>query len=218
MFSDPSGLYIESLWDAFVIVVDSAIYGYDVLHGAPEWQLNLDRAALSLDTMALLVPIVPGGSGRALAFAGVATRGASKVATNTLRGERIAFVGSRVALSTAGSGRFGTHTFTNTGPVPNGGGPHNQVIGSRIKAIANQHPDWTHVGGGGSGVSEGRIYTPLGKKPFRRADITFKKANGQMYYEQVGKKTKGNPVPREVEAMDDIEQATGVRPVFTPYN
>jgi hypothetical protein len=35
----------------------------------------------------------------------------------------------------------------------------------------------------------------------------------------VGRTTKsGNPVSREVRAMDDIENATGIRPNFHPYD
>jgi hypothetical protein len=40
-----------------------------------------------------------------------------------------------------------------------------------------------------------------------------------VYREQGGKTLKsGMPHSREVDALDDIERATGVRPVYTPYD
>jgi hypothetical protein len=36
---------------------------------------------------------------------------------------------------------------------------------------------------------------------------------------QIGKQNlSGTPVAREVQALDDIEAATGIRPIFVPYN
>jgi hypothetical protein len=36
---------------------------------------------------------------------------------------------------------------------------------------------------------------------------------------QVGRQNlDGSPVVREVQALDDIEEATGIRPNFVPYN
>ena len=51
-------------------------------------------------------------------------------------------------------------------------------------------------------------------------DITFEnKETGQIYHENVGQtKADGTAVKREVHAADDVEDATGVRPRFTPYD
>jgi hypothetical protein len=54
----------------------------------------------------------------------------------------------------------------------------------------------------------------------RRPDITFKRPDGTEYHENVGKvRADGTtPVPREVNALDDLERVTGTRPEFTAYN
>jgi hypothetical protein len=54
----------------------------------------------------------------------------------------------------------------------------------------------------------------------RSVDVVGEDANGNVVeMHQVGKQTKkGEPVSREKQAMDDIEDATGMRPKFDPYN
>jgi hypothetical protein len=43
--------------------------------------------------------------------------------------------------------------------------------------------------------------------------------DGRRYRENVGRTTqRGQPVARERRALDDLEQATGTRPRFTPYD
>ena len=107
---------------------------------------------------------------------------------------------------------------TKRGPKPWPTGAHNQKIAQRIKELKNKlGPDWEHVGGGN--LTEEVVDTMGGLKSSRRPDITFRnKKTGEIYREQVGKATKsGNPVAREGDALDDLEQATGIRPGFTPY-
>ena len=64
------------------------------------------------------------------------------------------------------------------------------------------------------------VKTPGGTKKSRRPDITFQnRKTGEIYRENVGKTKKdGTPVKREEEALDDLENETGKRPVFTPYD
>jgi len=65
------------------------------------------------------------------------------------------------------------------------------------------------------------VPTPDGKKKGRFADIASidRATNLPVNYYQIGKTNKnGTPIKREVEAMDDIETATGKRPIFKPYN
>jgi len=65
---------------------------------------------------------------------------------------------------------------------------------------------------------EVQIKTPKGAKSSRWADLVGTK-NGETVYVQVGKQNQdGTPVSREVQAADDIEGATGIRPTFVPYN
>jgi len=96
-------------------------------------------------------------------------------------------------------------------------GPHNQTIQRRINEIQQEHPDWKHIGGGN--LKELKIKTPNGLKSFRRPDISFELPDGSIYNEQVGKiDANGDPVPRELKALEDLEHRLGQRPTFTPYN
>jgi hypothetical protein len=64
------------------------------------------------------------------------------------------------------------------------------------------------------------VPTPNGVKGSRFVDVYGEnKATGQIRMYQVGKtNADGTPVTREVQAMDDIEGATGIRPQFIDYN
>jgi hypothetical protein len=65
---------------------------------------------------------------------------------------------------------------------------------------------------------EVQIKTPNGAKSSRWVDVVGTK-NGQTKMVQIGKQNlSGTPVAREVQALDDIEAATGIRPIFVPYN
>jgi hypothetical protein len=65
---------------------------------------------------------------------------------------------------------------------------------------------------------EVRILTPNGAKSSRYVDV-FGTKNGEARMYQIGRQNlNGTPVAREVQALDDIEGATGVRPTFLPYN
>jgi hypothetical protein len=65
------------------------------------------------------------------------------------------------------------------------------------------------------------IRTPDGRKRGRFVDVTgIDPETGEpVEFHQIGEQTKKNqPVARERHALDDIEQATGIRPKFHPYN
>jgi hypothetical protein len=106
------------------------------------------------------------------------------------------------------------------GPKPKHEGPHNQTVDKRIEELKGKlGEDWEHVGGGSK--TEFTVKTPGGTKDSRRLDITFRnKKTGKLYHEQVGRteKSTGQPVKREREAIDDINEATGIKPKFTPYD
>lgn len=60
--------------------------------------------------------------------------------------------------------------------------------------------------------------TPGGSKSARRPDITMSAPDGSIYRENVGLTDRfGNPVPREILALNDIEAQVGQRPGFSPY-
>lgn len=67
---------------------------------------------------------------------------------------------------------------------------------------------------------EVKVNTPNGEKSKRYIDLEGKNPKtGEVRQIQVGKQNKnGTPVARERRAIDDIKEATGVKPVFVPYN
>jgi len=67
---------------------------------------------------------------------------------------------------------------------------------------------------------EHKVSTPGGRKGTRFVDVVGKDAQRNIVeMHQVGKQTKGgNPVSREVKALEDIHGATGTRPEYHPYN
>jgi hypothetical protein len=67
---------------------------------------------------------------------------------------------------------------------------------------------------------EYKIDTPNGEKSSRYVDVVGKDANGNVVeMHQIGKQTKaGEPVAREKRALDDVQNQTGQRPIFDPYN
>ena len=69
-------------------------------------------------------------------------------------------------------------------------------------------------------VLEHRVSTPGGCKSYRCVDVVGKDAKGNVVEShQIGRQTgAGNPVAREIRALDDIQKATGTRPKFHPYN
>jgi RHS repeat-associated protein len=67
---------------------------------------------------------------------------------------------------------------------------------------------------------EAYIKTPNGAKPYRFADVrSYDPKTGETRFFQAGKTLADNktPVPREVQAMDDIQGAKGIRPQFVDY-
>ena len=65
---------------------------------------------------------------------------------------------------------------------------------------------------------EVRIPTPNGAKSSRWVDVAGYKGDDVRYYQSGRQNLNGSPVSREVQALDDIEGATGIRPSFVPYN
>lgn len=102
-----------------------------------------------------------------------------------------------------------------TPPNPNGrkGGTEHQA---KVKEVAQEvearglQPKTEHM-----------IETPGGSKSKRFVDVvgTDKKTEEVKEMHQVGLQTKkGQPVARERQALDDIQNAEGKRPEFHPYN
>jgi hypothetical protein len=100
-------------------------------------------------------------------------------------------------------------------PNPGGrlGGPEHRATVDEVAAGVESR--------GLEAVREHRVLTPGGERGSRYVDVAGRDpATGEIVeMHQVGRQTAGGqPVAREVRAMDDIECATGCRPEFHPYN
>jgi RHS repeat-associated protein len=62
---DPSGLAVETIWDVGNIAIGAGSLGYNIYHGN-WWDATVDAGGLVLDTVATLVPFLPGGAGMAI--------------------------------------------------------------------------------------------------------------------------------------------------------
>lgn len=102
------------------------------------------------------------------------------------------------------------------GPKTDPEAPHNAKIRSeadKLEAEGN-----TILRGGGR-EKEQLIPTPGGKKSGRRPDILHRSPDGQLRGRNVGKtKADGTPVPREVDALDDLNGPGGLPTDFVPYD
>lgn len=92
------------------------------------------------------------------------------------------------------------------------GGPAHRAAIGRISRLLEES--------GYSVSQEKYIPTPNGAKGYRFADVYGKNdSTGEVRMYQVGRtNANGTPVSREVQAMDDIEGSTGIRPQFIDYN
>lgn len=73
--------------------------------------------------------------------------------------------------------------------------------------------------GGGGLRPERLIPTPCGKKSGRRPDIYYRDGAGKERGVNVGRtKANGDPVPREVDAMNDLTNKGNVPTTFKGYN
>jgi len=108
-------------------------------------------------------------------------------------------------------------------------------VGKLVQAVAVPFMRWGRLGGPAHRAEIARqqsaleeqgykvdrevyIKTSNGAKSGRFADLRGVK-DGETVYVQVGRTNQdGSPVAREVQAMDDIEAETGIRPIFAPYD
>ena len=104
------------------------------------------------------------------------------------------------------------------GPKPGLEGPHNQKIkelAEELKAEGNK----ILRGGKQPGLKEAVIRTPGGEKESRRPDILIETEGGEKRGVNVGKtKADGTPVPREQDALDDLNGPGNLPTDFFPYD
>jgi hypothetical protein len=102
------------------------------------------------------------------------------------------------------------------GPKPGLEGPHNQTIDELAELIESEGGI---VEAGGRRRREELIPTPGGKKCARRPDIIYRDRLGTRRGINVGKQDRhGNPIPREQDALNDLNGPGGLPTRFTPYN
>ncbi|HVG17080.1 MAG TPA: RHS repeat-associated core domain-containing protein [Chitinophagaceae bacterium] len=94
----------------------------------------------------------------------------------------------------------------------NGGPDHQERIGEVEKSLEKEGFDKIE--------KEVLVNTPGGTKQKRYIDVQGTNTKtGDVKQVQVGKENKdGSPVSSERKALDDVENATGTRPKFEPYN
>ncbi|WP_164521391.1 RHS repeat domain-containing protein [Iodobacter ciconiae] len=97
-------------------------------------------------------------------------------------------------------------------PFGKAGGPQHRA---KVKEIVDDIESRGLVAG-----QEHLVRTPSGNKSRRFVDVVARDKKGDVVeMHQVGRQTKGgNPVSREVKALDDIQGASNVRPQYHPYN
>ena len=114
------------------------------------------------------------------------------------------------ACHEAGDGFFGHlgSILTALNPFGKLGGPAHRATVNRLSDMLSKE--------GYEVQREVKIPTPRGSKGSRFVDVLgVKKSIGETQMYQVGASNKdGTPVAREFRALDDIQQATGIRPDF----
>lgn len=97
-----------------------------------------------------------------------------------------------------------------------GGPEHRAKVAERTSELQAQGHK---IEGGGGQKPELAVKDPNTGKVVRYPDITTTDPVGETHYENVGKTNKrGDPVKRERDALNDIENTTGSKPGFTPYD
>jgi hypothetical protein len=102
------------------------------------------------------------------------------------------------------------------GPSTNPMAPHNLTIrelGDALTALENR------IEAGGGRLREVEIPTPGGLRTVRRPDIIYRTPSGERRAINVGRtRADGTPLPREVEALRDLNVCGDLPTRFIPYD
>jgi hypothetical protein len=212
--TDPSGEYVESPWDLFVLFVDALIYFVDAINPALDdctraELLGIDLAALGADAAALLLP-GPGGGGLALRIFGQGARvlahGGARAGVRIIQvGVRGAQVGMHASAMTKGGGRGTRGSFVRG----SSGGSSSASSGSELSRVSRKGV--THSEKFPSQSPHEYLYRvdSSGKiTAFARYD-----SSGEVIYrvDLQGRSHRGVPTPHLQPAIWDTHPVTGSR-------
>lgn len=222
---DPDGKVVDTVLDVGFTLFDVGKLVYDEVRGKKENRAE-NLLALGADAAAIFVPFAT-GAGVAVRVAKGAERAAEVTKAVEKTGEAVKAVKTveetKTAVQAVEETKAAVKTVEETGevakttksvPNPYGrkGGPAHQ---SKVEEIAADIESR-----GLLPRTEHKVSTPGGHKETRYIDVVAKDAKGNVVeMHQVGRQTKGgNPVSREVKALDDVQGATNQRPTYHPYN
>jgi hypothetical protein len=162
---------------------------------------GLDNVILGVHGADVPVPGKIPGLGDAAEAAADAAAAAAKAA------DAAAAVGKNAVDAPRTGAKRGPKTDPNT--------PHNAKIRSEADKLRAEGNEILSGGGG----KERLIPTPGGKKSGRRPDIEYRTPIGEIKGRNVGKtKADGTPVPRELDALDDLNGPGGLPTDYVPYD
>ena len=111
-----------------------------------------------------------------------------------------------------------TNGHKKRGPKTDGKGAHNEKIAEEANRIEDAGGTIL-FGGQRKGLKEAVIKTPGGHKGTRRPDILYEDKNGVVRGLKVGRRgAGGNPITREVKALEDLNNHAKIPTTFTPYD
>ena len=123
--------------------------------------------------------------------------------------------GFGIIRSAGKAGASGVEAAAKRGPSTDPNAPHN----AKIREIAGEIKDNGGTVLSGGGGKEKLIPTKGGYKDGRRPDILYEDANGVTRAINVGKtKANGQPVTREVKALDDLNNRAKIPTTFRRYD
>ena len=189
-YKDETGRVIETIFDIASLSLSIVAFRND--------PSLLNGLGVAYDAAATFIPGLPAGAGLIKSAAKAGKGGIDAAVT----GPQVAKVQEGVSNAAKGV------------PNPFGrvGGPAHQAKVQEVAAAVRSR--------GLEASTEHRVLTPGGCKSCRYVDLVGKDAKGNVVeMHQVGRQTgAGNPVAREVRALDDIQGATRRRPEFHSYD
>ena len=233
-FSDPSGRGLTSLiytgqWNPAANVWDAAMEA-----AGPTYAKSYNDQAASATIVLSAASQVPGGVGVLAAVVNVAYVTVLNPSITPYDGPLLATVGPKGRPILIGrpvprgpAGRFASpkptpcpanvapNTGAKRGPKTDPTAPHNARIRSEAE---NLRAEGNKILAGGGG-REQLIRTPGGVKNSRRPDVLYRTPDGQLRGRNVGKTmADGSPVPREVDALNDLNGRGKLPTDFVPYD